>query len=350
MERHAFEQMCRSAFDEMKKQSTLYQPTDFWAGACIEIFDNIKKEGISNFRRAQLPLSYFVPTYGYPGNGLGKPSEALIQPMLGTGMLSEKQQQTLTAMLSGRSQAEADYRVLLASHSVHNKSNLMQFSESKVGDPIEHFDFDGNWYSRSALNYLLGLCFLNQYTPLSDIRTVVEIGGGYGTLGEVLVKTNDKIRYLDFDIAPTLNVAEYYLSEVFGKDNVGGFFRSETPRDVVSNARNLNVFGAWQIEELNEPIDLFVNFISFQEMEPEIVQNYLNHIDRVEAKWVLLRNIREGKQSIKTHGFGVKDPIFTDDYGRMLPNYELVASNVRPFGLKTIDGFHSELLLLKRKA
>ncbi|MCG7647952.1 MULTISPECIES: putative sugar O-methyltransferase [Alteromonas] len=349
MERDIFEKTCAKAFEDMKAQSTLYQPTEFWAKASEKIFENLASEGIANFRRASLPLSFFVPTYGQPGNGLGQTSEALIQALADHINLSEKQKQTLNAMFIGRQQAEADYRVLLASHSPQADKSLLNFSESEVGNPLEHFEFDGKKFSRSALNYLLGLAFLNQFTPLKNLRTVVEIGGGFGTLGEILAKTNNNVKYMDFDIAPTLNVADYYLSNVFGRDNVGGYFQQETPVDAGESNRPLNVFGAWQIEALDEPIDLFVNFISFQEMEPEVVQNYLNHVDRVKTKWVLLRNIREGKQTIKEHGFGVNEPIYTEDYKKMLPNYEPISSNVRPFGLKTLDGFHSELLLFERK-
>tara|TARA_B100000700_G_scaffold322293_1_gene423447 strand:- start:134 stop:1117 length:984 start_codon:yes stop_codon:yes gene_type:complete len=314
MERNIFEKACEKAFEDMKAQSALYQPTEFWAEASEKIFENLVSEGIANFRRAALPLSFFVPTYGEPGNCLGNSSEELVDSLSNNKTLIEKQRHILSAMFSGRNQAEADYRVLLASHSLQADKGLLNFSESEVGNPLEHFEFDGKKFSRSALNYLLGLAFLNQFTPLKNLRTVVEIGGGFGTLGEILAKTNNNVKYMDFDIAPTLNVADYYLSNVFGRDNVGGYFQQETPVDAGESTRPLNVFGAWQIEVLDEPIDLFVNFISFQEMEPEVVKNYLDQVDRVKTKWVLLRNIREGKQTIKEHGFGVKDPIYTEDY------------------------------------
>ena len=84
-------------------------------------------------------------------------------------------------------------------------------------------------------------------------------------------------------------------------------------------------------------------------MEPEIVSNYLRNVSRLEAKWILLRNMREGKQIQKEGHVGVKTPIRSDDYVSMLDNYNLVARNVHPFGYETVDGFHSELQLFKRK-
>ena len=84
-------------------------------------------------------------------------------------------------------------------------------------------------------------------------------------------------------------------------------------------------------------------------MEPNVVQNYLNHVNELETTWILLRNMREGKQVMKFNQVGVTTPIQSEDYKKMLPNYELVEQNVIPFGYETVDGFHSELLLFRRK-
>jgi len=111
------------------------------------------------------------------------------------------------------------------------------------------------------------------------------------------------------------------------------------------------VLAAWQIERLQGRIDLFVNFISFQEMEPRVVGNYLAHAQRLGARWILLRNIREGMIAKKDNPeLGVETPIRSDDYVAMLPDYTLVGRNVLPYGFRTVDGFHSELLLLRRRA
>ena len=62
-----------------------------------------------------------------------------------------------------------------------------------------------------------------------------------------------------------------------------------------------------------------------------------------------MRSIREGKQLRKRNWVGVDIPIIGDDYLAVLPGYELVERNVIPLGYQTVDGFHSELLLLRKK-
>lgn len=39
-----------------------------------------------------------------------------------------------------------------------------------------------------------------------------------------------------------------------------------------------------------------------------------------------------------------------DDYITMLPGYEVIERSTLPFGYQTVDGFHSEVLLLKRRS
>jgi len=83
-------------------------------------------------------------------------------------------------------------------------------------------------------------------------------------------------------------------------------------------------------------------------MEPHVVKNYLYHVDRLHCRFILLRNMREGKQQKTEKTFGVEIPTLSGDYDRFLPNYRLIATNVNPFGFRTLDGFHSELRLYRR--
>jgi hypothetical protein len=199
---------------------------------------------------------------------------------------------------------------------------------------------------------LLGLAMLKKHLPAGYVpRTILEIGGGFGTLGEILSASGvEDLRYIDVDIPPTSFVAQWYLQHAVGENAVTTYAMTREKREIdISSLARLSVLCAWQIEKLRGSVDLFVNFISFQEMEPQTVKNYLSHVDRLGARWLLLRNMREGKQKRTVrNNVGVENPIRGDDYINMLPGYELVARNVHPFGLRTVDGYHSEILILRR--
>jgi len=340
------------ARNDMQQQNPLYQPSAFWSEASSKIVDELCHHGVENFRALPKPLAFFVPTYGFPGSGFNKEQAGWLLDSFGKQYPTNiKPLHSLEQFLSGYSAALADYRTLIAADDISRQPFLHQFSESDVGRPVEHWEFEGKRYSRSAFNYLLGLAWLKQYLDEPPL-TVLEIGGGFGTLGEVLLSSGlPGMRYIDIDIPPTSFVAQSYLSAVLGQNNVATYAGLRDAETIaIDQLPSASVLASWQIERLQGKVDLFVNFISFQEMEPEIVRNYLHHVTRLQAKWVLLRNMREGKQvrTANSH-VGVETPILRDDYVQMLPEYELVATNVWPFGYKTVDGFHSELLLLKRK-
>jgi putative sugar O-methyltransferase len=340
------------AIEEMKLQSEYYRPTVFWGAASMTIVEDIKKNGASGFRSLSSTLDYFVPTYGLPGNGFDKEMVAGIESAIQqTSSASVKQKLAIEQFFSGYNSALSDYRVLLAADQTDKFPLLHQFSESAVGAPVEHFGFDGRNFSRSSLNYLLGLCFFKKHIGGEIPKTILEIGGGFGSLGEVLASSGiSGLKYIDVDIPPTSFVAQYYLSEVLGSENVATFAKTKNLESIdIDNLPKASVLCSWQIEKLRGKVDLFVNFISFQEMEPHIVRNYLDHVIRLGTRWVLLRNLREGKQKRQENCVGVETPTLGDDYIDMLPDYELVARCVWPFGYRTVDGFNSELLLLRRK-
>ena len=345
----------KTLMNDMMTQSRLYQPSSFWRQASIKIMQEFANGGIERFRSLPTALSFFVPTYGFPGNGLNEALVTEMNALMVSRECSLKQQATVQQFLNGHQSALADYRVLMASQPEFSMAEsvahgLKNFSESAVGEPIEQFEFDSKRYSRSALNYLLGLSFLSQYAGLESINTVLEIGGGFGTLGEITQKCFKNAKYIDIDIPPTLFAADYYLKETFGEKVMSAYEEHAHNGEIfIENLNAMTLLPAWKIEQLQGKVDLFVNFISFQEMEPAIVQNYLNHVSRLQSKWVLLRNMREGKQVKQVDCVGVEKPILSDDYINMLPEYELVETNVWPFGFKTVDEYHSELMLFKRR-
>jgi putative sugar O-methyltransferase len=345
------------ALKDLTEQNPLYQPTPFWGRASTEIATSLFAEGVEGFRANRHCLSFFVPNYGAPTSGITiEEQEKLVEGFRYRNPGAAKSTLALHQMLSGQSAALADLRVLQAADDPRRLPFLHNFTESKWGEPVEHHSIDGKRYSRSAFNYLLGLVMLKKYmsreVPSEPWpRTVLEIGGGFGTLGEVLSQSGlADWRYIDIDIPPTATVAEWYLRQAVGDNKVLGYSQTRNIDLLqISNLPPISVLMPWQLPRLQGTIDLFVNFISFQEMEPPVVSNYLRLVSNLAPRWILLRNLKEGKQRRKDlDSVGVDEPILGDDYPAMLPTYALVERSAMPFGYVTVDGFHSELLLFRR--
>jgi putative sugar O-methyltransferase len=339
---------------DMLKQNKLYQPTSFWQHGSKLLIEELEKNDIENFRNLTVTRSFFVPGYSAV-EYLDEPNkyDKIIDQF--DKIVQDKRFVTrLKWVFNGYANAFNEYRVLKASN-IDKKPFTNKVSESSVGNPIEQHTIENRNFSRSFLNYLLGLNFLKQNVDTSDISTVMEIGGGFGTLGEILLKDerNDAF-YINLDIPPVAFYSSYYLQEVFGKDNIATYddLKDIDILDISQLKQQYKAINtcSWQIEKIQGQIDLFVNFISFQEMEADVVQNYCYQIDRLKPKYILLRNILEGKKK-KNENYqgGVEEPILGDDYNKFLPNYELIATDYTTFGFITEDNFHSQLRIYKRK-
>jgi putative sugar O-methyltransferase len=344
----------RQMLEDMERQELLFRPTEFWREASERIVRELEDGGVENFRRLAGPRGFFVPSYGPPGNGLSEEEVGQLEEVILRGAeRGSKKHRTLLEALDGTAWAVADYRVFLAGDCPEIGPDLSRVTESRGGNPPDGLEIEGRRLSRSMLNYLHGLVFLKQQLGMGgmeQIRTVLEIGGGYGTLGEILHQCGPEYAYLDVDIPPTGAVALYYLAQLEGiKLHDYGATR-ELPEVPVPKPGHQMVLCPWQLPKVRGMVDLLWNFISFQEMEPEVVQFYLAEGRRLGAKYVLLRNLREGKQKKRPGSkAGVETPVFGQDYDRFLPDYRLIATNVFPFGYRTVDGFHSELRLYTLK-
>ncbi len=340
---------------DMSTADALYQPTYYWKICVDRMRAELEQHGIEGFRSLPSALAHVVPTYFFADLASDQEAFAALSSKLHDQLPErEKNHIWLDDFLSGRSQAMADYRTHIAG-AIDRRPFTRDASESDVGKPIGQLEVDGRRYSRSMLNYLLGLDFAKQCVDDLPVDTVLEIGGGFGTLGEILLQDsrNDSF-YIDVDLPTTALLSTYYLRQVFGSDRVAAYDATRETESIdiarVRKAQQAMILCPWQLPRLVGQVDLFVNFISFQEMEPDVVANYLAQVDRLAAKYVLLRNIREGREVAREKGaLGVIDPVTSGHYDEMLPGYDLVDCNVIPFGFATVDGFHSELRLFARR-
>ena len=92
-------------------------------------------------------------------------------------------------------------------------------------------------------------------------------------------------------------IASQYCKSVFSDNDIFELSKPLEGNVGIDTLCKLNFLPNWAIEKLYGKIDLFVNFISFQEMEPEIVKNYALHIQRLNPDFLLLRNLRKESKS-----------------------------------------------------
>ena len=140
-----------------------------------------------------------------------------------------------------------------------------------------------------------------------------------------------KFKYINLDLPPMFLISEEYVANCFSRQKYKFYKNAHKNQEqlAIEDLPNFTFLPNWKIENLCGKIDLFVNFISFQEMEPLIVKNYVKHIAKLSPSYVLLRNLKEGKQKSKGGSLGVKNPIYSEDI-KYFENYDLIARNIIP--------------------
>lgn len=179
---------------------------------------------------------------------------------------------------------------------------LAGFEASTVGNPEDIFTIKGRMYTTSLLYYYLQYAYCCQFIDFNSIETIMEIGSGSGKQVEIIKKLHPHLSFYVLDIAPQLYVCEQYLTALFPDSVVS--YRQTRKMDSApkQNDKKIFVIGNWKLPELtNLRYDLFWNSASFQEMEPEVVLNYLKFANR-QARYAFLNEAMEGKEVASMKG------------------------------------------------
>lgn len=337
--------------EDMNQADSKYSPTQFWKNASQAIVQEVRSSGFRDFKSHHSALMNFVPSYA---KSRERPSR-LLEAMREMHLFPDgKMVKRLSDYLGGRQQALADYRVACAASPM--RSTFFEIGESAIGEGRLH-NINGVDFSKASLNYLRGLAFLQQSPGYSQdsTKSFLEIGGGFGSLGEIALKNGDENRYLNIDIPPVLPFSTYYLKSVFGPHVIQSYantrqFKKIEIAECFSQFKGATL-PAWQLPLLRGTVDCFVNFVSFQEMEPDIVHNYINLVSPLTRKYVLLRNSRHGKRiATSTQQVGVQKKTSLDMMINWFADFELVNRDSFVFGDESRFGsFKSEVAVLKRK-
>ncbi len=336
---------------DMEAVSELYRPTQFWANCSQSIVREFESQGLQSFKSLLSSRTWFVPNYA---KGRETPSRRL-KALRDKGLLPKgKLFRRIEDYYSGRLQAVADYRIAKASF-IQPHPFLSQ-GESSIGDGLQHV-IEGVPHSKASLNYLRGLSFL-QRTPgyfEHEAKSFLEIGGGFGSLGEIVMGNSADQRYLNIDIPPVLTASSYYLKAIFGDGAIASYVDTRgldtiDAKELLATRRGATL-PAWQLPNLRGSFDCFVNFVSFQEMEPDVVENYIRLVQPLTKHYVLLRNSKHGKKiSTSSQATGVNKATTIDMMINWFSDFELVNRDSFVFGDESRFGnFKSEVVVLKRR-
>lgn len=308
-----------------------YRPTNFWGPGVERLLGDMQRRGLESFKSWPEALFWFYPVYG-----VALPRPALRRVLNQAGAVHPGLTRSrLRAMLNGLPDARRDFDVVRLAWDQHNwPADLEGQGESPVGKPLQRFRLteaeDVRW-GRPYLNYLLCLAALSHHVDAPP-QSFLELGGGFGVLGEIVMSRDPEARYVNCDIPPLLTVSSYYLTELFGDDRVLTYDERVPDSGPVHVPRSA-CLPNWRLGDLEGPFDVFVNSFSFQEMEPDVVEQYVDLVAKLGVSHVVSLNSRGGKHVSTGEGdVGVLEPVTSARIIEMFERrgYTLCATYNRP--------------------
>jgi len=286
----------------------IYRPTSFWGPGVHRLLADLEADGLDSFKSWSMAATWFYPTYG---NGF---TNETIDRTLETATLVNPgvSKPWFASALTGAYQARRDFDAArLAWDQSRWPFDLEGLGESQVGKPPQFFrlleaDRRVGW-TRPYLNYLLCLAGLSRHVDAAP-RDFLEIGGGYGVLGEIVMSRDPDARYVNLDLPPLTTVSSFYLDALFG-DRVAVY------DDAIADtgAIELPASGSlpnWRICDVQGPFDVFLNSFSFQEMEPDVVEHYVAQVAAKDVSYVVSLNSKVGKPTAAADNeIGVIHPV-----------------------------------------
>jgi putative sugar O-methyltransferase len=339
-----WQDITRRTLRELETCDPLYRPTNFWGPGVRALLGELEERGLDGFKSWPSADSWFYPFYGE-----GLTEDTIDQAFERARAVAPKlTRRWFGSALNGTQQARRDFDAArLAWDQTRWPCDLESWGESDLGQPNQRFRLTGSKaaaWTRPYLNYLLCLAALSRYVDQPP-TSFLEIGGGYGVLGEIVLSRQAEARYVDLDIPPLLTVASWYLDALFpGRVSVyGPAIPDLGPIDGIGSA----CLPSWRIDDIAGPFDVFINSYSFQEMEPDVVERYVSRVAAKDVTFVVSLNSRQGKPSIgEGHEIGVLEPVTSARIVAMFAEhgYELLGAHGDPL-------IHAagELVVLRRR-
>lgn len=323
-----WEELTRRTLAGLETCEAIYRPTNFWTPGVQRLLADMDERGIEVFKSWPQAFFWFYPVHG-----------KRIRPALRRRLLRIAEngpngtQAWVRALLHGTSDARRDFDVArMAWDQSRWPMDLESHGESQVGRPTQVFKLgQTEGLTKPYLNYLLCLAALSRHVERPP-KSFLELGGGFGVLGEIVMSRDPEVRYVNCDIPPLLTVSSYYLSELFGDDRVLTYddrVPDHGPIEVPQSACLPN----WRIGDVVGDFEVFVNSYSFQEMEPQVVEAYVTAVASLGVDYVLSLNSKQGKP-IQTdeQGVGVREQVTSPKIIRLFEDrgYELCATYDSP--------------------
>lgn len=270
----------------IKKNETTITST-YWSVLCRKNVAQLLDMNYENFKQT-VALNYFTWLIGQED-----PQVVFLMNNLPRGAIN---------MARERAERMSTHKYMTEEQSVFFNSMtylLWEYTERTLGNDIlagleEPYEgnppsvkLNGRNISQDLANSVLEFYSVAKGLPdIKQIKTIIEIGGGYGRTAYVFLRMLPEVGYLMVDIPPALYIAERYLAGQFPDRKIFPYRPFTNFADVAAEFKesNLAFIMPDQLALLPDNMtDLFLAIDCLHEMRPEQIQNYFTMIDRLSS-------------------------------------------------------------------
>ena len=195
---------------------------------------------------------------------------------------------------------------------LYSKSDIdvKEFSEVKIGNP-KFYNFGDFSTTYNELRIIKIFNELNKYID-SNTDIICEIGGGYGSLASKIKKKYLKKTLILIDLPETLIIQSYYLTTMFPNLKYCFYenFKKLSFNEIKNKKFDFIFIPPWEKNKLigQNYIDLFINSVSFQEMDQNVILEYFDFIQKSISSNGIFYNLNKNEKIIN------KVPIRISEY------------------------------------
>jgi putative sugar O-methyltransferase len=306
--------LLREMMADMRRSDPLSQPGQYWEHYCNSIATAIEEHGLDDFRSPRSDSRFdgfqdvhifvdYLASYRFLRRMLTGPLSFLKSlPRIG-------RQFTVLDAFEGRLTAGYQNQTALAYHLLRAEAPnepLDKIEDSGLGRPIEYKTPGGKRYALEFLNKFDKYLTVKKSVDFSQVKSFMELGGGYGCMAEVVMKLHPDMTYFILDIAPQLFISQSYLKAIFG-DRVMTYEETKQHKEITPELlkrlnKSIVMVASWELEKIKVPCDMLFTDYAIMEMDLQIIRSYARRLNGIIRRHVFIsdRLGMQGGSSVKT--------------------------------------------------
>jgi len=148
-------------------------------------------------------------------------------------------------------------------------------------DPF--ININGHKISQDKVNSILDYNNINDFSSLSNKKSILEIGAGSGRTSQAILTFNDNTKYTICDIPPALYLSYDRLKKVFKNKKIGLLYNlNENEINNQINNYDISFIMPHQLDSIKSmKYDLTIGINCFHEMDKETIRKYFFNINNI---------------------------------------------------------------------